>query len=328
MRYSFTDMQCQKIVDDAHKLVNDALQKVIGDVVPVVVDNIANSIVTLLEQKQVVGNNNNNDNILVEDTVLEDDSFDLAIKFMSDNSEFIRSELIARNQVYTNYVNTVATIDLYDEYLGLTPKYVPRKFRSDNRHCLSKDERDVVDRISITKFKGETELLHCRRDEFRRRIKKGDDHFEKFARDRIPNEEVLQEVMTAWKSALKVDEEKVDELQIKKTESLRNAHQKDRQLLQSRGTPSVQEPSAAGNVETSHQGMPNHQTPQGQQQQRQQQPQQQQPQPQQPQQPQHQPPQNSKNENSHRKKKKTRKQPHLASLTYLTSISNQRISVS
>ena len=49
-RYSFTNLQCKKIDDDAYKLVNDALQVVIRDVVPMVADNIADNIVTLLEQ--------------------------------------------------------------------------------------------------------------------------------------------------------------------------------------------------------------------------------------------------------------------------------------
>ena len=74
-RYSFTDVQCKKIVLDAHKLVTDAMQKLVEDIVPVIVDNIAHGLVTLLEEKKVVGNND----ILVEDTILEDDSFDLAM---------------------------------------------------------------------------------------------------------------------------------------------------------------------------------------------------------------------------------------------------------
>ena len=58
-RYSFTDVQCQTIVDDAKKLVNDAMQAVMGDVVPKVVDNIANRILTSLEENEVIGNDNN-----------------------------------------------------------------------------------------------------------------------------------------------------------------------------------------------------------------------------------------------------------------------------
>ena len=346
-RCSFTYLQCKKTVDDAYKLVNDALQVVIRDVVPMVADNIADNIVMLLEQEKFVLNENNNE-ILVEETVLEDDSLDLAIQFMNDNSEFIKSQLIFRNQAYTNFVNTVATIDLYDECLSENPVFVPRKFRNDNRHCLSKDERDVVDKISIQKLKGETEFLQCRRDEFRRRIKNGDSNFTSFVRNNIPNEDVFQEVMTVWNSALRVDEEKVDELQIKKTESLRKAHQKDKLSQLSRGTPSGTQSTATGTIPTSaqsinpinsasttdrgnrinsitnransgvqnptpepgsHQGEIHHQTPQtaG-----------------------HTSTHNqhTKNENSHRKKKKTKKKnpPHLASLTYLTSISNQRIS--
>ena len=156
--------------------------------------------------------------------------------------------------------------------------------------------------------------------------------------------------MTSWNSALKVDEEKGDELQIKKTESLRKAHQKDRLSLQSRRTPSGGQSSTAGTISSStsatntisstrnssytanrgncitsvtntvnggvpttlpvpvsHQGVTSHQTRQT---------------------ARSDPPhQHPKNENGHRKKKK-RNPPHLASLTYLTSISNQRISVS
>ena len=399
-RYSFTELQCKKIVDDAQTLVNDAVLQALGEIIPMVADNIANNIQTLLEQKEVVMNENNNE-ILVEETVMEDESLDLAIKFLNENSEFIKSQLIFRNQAYTNYVNTVATIDLYDDYLSENPIFVPRKFRNDNRHCLSKDERDVVDRISIQKLKGEAEFLQCRRDEFRKRIKNGDDTFTRFLRDRISDEDVLQEVMTAWNSSLRVDEEKVDELQIKKTENLKNAHQKDRLWLQSRNTPSGNQSSDTGTAASSaapinsmdsasttgrgnsinpitnganggvistmnsasttgrdtgvtsitndanggvinnmnsasttvrgnrvtsntnranggvrnqipgsgsHQGMMNHHTPQiaG-----------------------HTSPheQQTKNENSHRKKKKTKRNPpHLASLTYLTSICNQRIS--
>ena len=226
-RYSFTKQQCDEIVNDAKKLVTDAIQRVIGDVVAVVADNIANSIITSLEQRNKITSNTNN-NILVEDSILEDESEEAAIKFIDENSERISTELQGRNQQYSNFVNTVATIDLFDEYLSEDPIYVPRKFRSDNRHCMTPDEREVVNRLSEQKFRHQIEILQHRRDEFRRRIKNGDETFNRFVRDNITDEEILYEVMTIWKTAIKVDEEKVDEIQIKKTESIRAAHQKDR----------------------------------------------------------------------------------------------------
>ena len=93
---------------------------------------------------------------------------------------------------------------------------------------MTPDEREVVNRLSEQKFRHQIEILQHRRDEFRRRIKNGDETFNRFVRDNITDEEILYEVMTIWKTAIKVDEEKVDEIQIKKTESIRAAHQKDR----------------------------------------------------------------------------------------------------
>ena len=176
-KFHFTDTQCKQITDNAYKIINDAVQKVLKDVVPIVTENIAKNIVTAIEQAR------NNELILAEDTIIEDYSAD---KFMNDNFDHITTELVARNSAYTNYVSCVGLIDLYESYLSETPVYVPRKFRDDNKFCMTPQEREAVHKLETQKLRTEKEIQQLRRDEFKRRLDKGDICVMLFFRDKTP----------------------------------------------------------------------------------------------------------------------------------------------
>ena len=228
IRFGFTDKQCKDINDNAVKVFTDAVQKLAKEIVPVIADNIANTIITSMNNE----NGRQPEHVIVDDTILEDDSPSrLATKFMSDNFEKMQIELKGRNEAYQNYVSYVSYIDLYTEYLEENPVYVPKKFRDDGRHFMSQEEKDTFSELGVIKLRTELNLKKIRRDTFRSRIMNGDELVNKFFHEKISDPGVRDEVFKRWKTATKKDEEKIDESQIKKIETTRKQHQTDKNSL-------------------------------------------------------------------------------------------------
>ena len=90
----------------------------------------------------------------------------------------------------------------------------------DDKFYMSRQEKEYLDQLTVMKLRTELEIMILRRDEYRSRIRSGDNQVNQFFRDEISNTEVLDEVVNLWKAAVKKDEENVDDHQVKKIENI------------------------------------------------------------------------------------------------------------
>ena len=180
------------------------------------------------------------DEIRIPRNVATDDVKIKASKFMNDSLSYNKCELTGRNDAYYKYIRYTSLVDLYndclaDDALSSTDNvnrcYIPREFRNDNKHHMSNEERGCNGRLEYQNMRTEMEILQIRRDEFRSRLRVGDDNVNSYFNSSIDDESVRKEVEKLWSDCIKKDKEHIESKWVKKIESLRVALEKDKKEL-------------------------------------------------------------------------------------------------
>ena len=108
--------------------------------------------------------------------------------------------------------------------------YIPRKFRKDNTHYKSEDEKRIYDKLNYDRMKSEMEVLKIRRDNFSNELKEEDTDNKKYFENNIPDKDVLKGVLEIWNKSIKRDEEQVQEKWVHKIESVKKDFQRDKEF--------------------------------------------------------------------------------------------------
>ena len=137
-------------------------------------------------------------------------------------------EILARR--YKSYI-TLATMDtrrkLYDESLQKTPVYIPKKYRKDSFYVHDEEELSSVTKFEMQRFVSEYEILSKRRNHILAEITKTDEEAFELIKNANLTPELEEKAAQRWKDSAEKDKKKVDNLELKKEKSTREAYAKD-----------------------------------------------------------------------------------------------------
>ena len=112
--------------------------------------------------------------------------------------------------------------------------HIYTKFRKDNTHYKSEDEKRIYDKLNYDRMKSEMEVLKIRRDNFSNELKQEDTDNKKYFENNMPDKDVLEGVLEIWNKSIKRDEEQVQEKWVHKIESMKKDFQRTKNFVKER----------------------------------------------------------------------------------------------
>ena len=140
-------------------------------------------------------------------------------------------KLKERDNNFWKYSRCDRLLSLYNECLQAEPMYIPKEYRNDRYHVMSKQELNIVTKMDLKRFQGECEILKCRREEFLSRVKSIDEEYQKMIDESNVSQNASQKLVDRWQNLIKEDMEKVNSKWDKRIESTKKAFQKDKEYF-------------------------------------------------------------------------------------------------
>ncbi len=110
--------------------------------------------------------------------------------------------------------------------------FVPKKFKEDQPHIVSKQQQEIYKKLSKEKLMAEIEISQIRKNENMEKIQHIDSEIEDFFKQKTSESHVLAELNATWASNAKKDEEAVITKWDRKISGLKQVFEKDKASIQ------------------------------------------------------------------------------------------------
>ena len=179
----------------------------------------------------------------IENYVIENDFVCLAVQnslisfkeevssFNKKFSRIINEQLDMREDAYWKYARSERLLGLYNECINSEPCYIPREFRKDKFHVMSKEELDIVKKMELKEIQLQCEILSCRRDEFSKRCIDIEKEVENIVHQSNMSEKATKNRIARWHSLVMQDITKAEKKWDIKIDGMRAAYEKDKTTL-------------------------------------------------------------------------------------------------
>ena len=88
--------------------------------------------------------------------------------------------------------------------------YIPKEYRHDKYHIMSRQELNIVTKMGLKRFQGECEILKCRREEFLNRVTLIDQEIEDLINQSNLSPKATKKLLDRWRELCTEDTTKVD----------------------------------------------------------------------------------------------------------------------
>ena len=218
------DLLLEKMSEMIPKLLNDImLPSIFKEITPSVIDIAKDVVETYLR-----------DNNIVQQRV-EECSVSTEAEFQSFKNSFstlMNEKLKKREEEYYKYARCENLLNIYGQCMQMEPLYIPRQFRSDKFHVMSKEELHIITKMDLKTFQSRCEILRIRREEFSSRAIAIDKEVEELIEQTNMSSAARKKCLERWQLLLQEDIDKVNKKWVKKIEGMSKAFERDREFLQ------------------------------------------------------------------------------------------------
>ena len=165
----------------------------------------------------------------VKETLLSTD--EEVEQFLESFASLCDEKLVERENNYWKFTRCDRLLNLYNDCLQCEPMYIPKQFRSDKYHVMSRQELNIVIKMGLKRLQGECEIMNCRKEEFLNRVQLIDQEIEELINQSNLSPKATKILLDRWKTFYVKDTTKVDKKWDKRIESTKRAFEKDKKFL-------------------------------------------------------------------------------------------------
>ena len=165
----------------------------------------------------------------VKETLLSTD--EEVEQFLESFASLCDEKLVERESNYWKFTRCDRLLNLYNDCLQCEPMYIPKQFRSDKYHVMSRQELNIVIKMGLKRLQGECEIMNCRKEEFLNRVQLIDQEIEELIYQSNLSPKATKILLDRWKTFYVKDTTKVDKKWDKRIESTKRAFEKDKKFL-------------------------------------------------------------------------------------------------
>ena len=223
-------MALDGIATEVLNSVKDILREKIVELIPSLMKEVTPELVSLA--KASIENYIIDNNLLstsVKDSLLQiDQEIDTFTKNFAD---VINGHLNRRDDVCWKYTRCVRLLDLYNECMLEEAMYIPKKFRKDKYHFMSKEELHILNKMELKEFQLECEILTCRKEEFYKRCVDIDKEVEDLINQSNMSTKATQSRLKRWQDLVQDDITATNKKWDEKIAFMKSAFEKDKVSL-------------------------------------------------------------------------------------------------
>ena len=164
----------------------------------------------------------------VKETLLSTD--EEVEQFLESFASLCDEKLVERESNYWKFTRCDRLLNLYNDCLQCEPMYIPKQFRSDKYHVMSRQELNIVIKMGLKRLQGECEIMNCRKEEFLNRVQLIDQEIEELINQSNLSPKATKILLDRWKTFYVKDTTKVDKKWDKRIESTKRAFEKDKKF--------------------------------------------------------------------------------------------------
>ena len=211
----------KKLREDVLKILNDILPNAINEIITKVTNDYKRAQDTNPNLQQNETKANMNPIVHAEFR-----------RFSNENYDYMTYMLRKREDIYFKLTRCKSLIALYDEHLAATPAYVPKKFRKDSYHLLSRAEYTKLHETELQRLKTEKEILKMRLTKFTSNLQELDTEIQNFVKLlQGPKKETKDAIMQRWVELTNADTERINNKWTKNISNLKTISTKDQEHL-------------------------------------------------------------------------------------------------
>ena len=223
-------MALEGVASDILDSLTIALKEKITEFIPNLLKDLTPEIVNLARSSI--------EDYIINNDLLQHSVRDSLISYEEEVSTFTKNfaptmneQLNLREDAYWKFTRCERLLGLYNECMNSEPAYVPRKFRKDKFHVMSKEELDIVNKMELKEMQLQCEILTCRREEFLKRCSDIDKVVEDIVKKSNMSEKATQNRIARWHFIVKEDVETIHKKWDTQINGMRSSFEKDKTFL-------------------------------------------------------------------------------------------------